>query len=211
MIETDTTLSTMPINSMTISSSEQTDVSIDEHQMTADTGTACVSVTRQPLPCTETHVKVDDGDLVKCLSLGLGLDSESTLPAIQEMHRAYKNEKTAVVDKDIKSHTMFVITTDMAIPVEGDLKCKHLLSLKNSSETNPALPSAETQDIAVDTNVESKQTLCTNSQVVSSGLGGTAVQPAVRCEEDDDVEEDLVMAAVAVEKALGDSGNCRNL
>ena len=192
----------MPMNSMIISASEQIDVSVDQHQMTADTGTACVSVTRQPLLCTETHVKVDDGRLLECLDSV----SESILPAVQEMHRAYQNEKTSVsvVDKDIKK---FVVTTDTVIPVEDDLKCKHLLT--NSSETNPTLPSAETQDIAVDSNAESKQTLCASSKV-SSVLGGTAVQPGERCEEEDDVEEDLVMAAEAVEKALGDSGNCRN-
>ena len=196
----------MSNNSMTISASEQIDVSVDQHQMTADTGTACVSVTRQPLLCTETHVKVDDGRLFECLDSV----SESMLPAVQEMHRAYQNEKPSVTvdDKDIKSHTMFVVTTDTVIPVEDDLKCKHLLT--NSSETNPALPSAETQDVAVESNAESKQTLCTSSKV-SSVLGGTTAQPAEGCEEDDDVEEDLVMAAVAVEKALGDSGNCRHL
>lgn len=159
----------------------------------------------QTLLCTDFHEKVDDTGLFE------HLDSESILPSIQDTSRPNPTEKppvpVAVVDnEDTRCHTTYY--TVSPVPQQEHEKFKH--ALMSISETDPAMAHGK---LTLDSGTKNKQTsveaLCMSSESKGTeGWGNVEIQPAQGCsaEEDEEMEADLVTAAVAVEKALEGSG-----
>ena len=152
----------------------------------------------QTLLCTDFHEKVDDTGLFE------HLDSESILPSIQDTSRPNPTDKppvpVAVVDnEDTKCHTTYYNVSP--VPQKEDEKCKH--ALMSISETDPAMAHG---NLTLDSGTKNKQTSVENKG--TEGWGNVDIQPAQGCsaEEDEEMEADLVTAAVAVEKALEGSG-----